>query len=260
MPLRGANIYLRCNYFIERTQPHLNMAIARPIRVLGLLAIGLWIFFLYQVFGPTKPPPPPKISMDKEPLLDRMLPIFSLAEDRMLITIKVTGEPDGAPLWRADQGYGPGAEGTNRINATLLSLVRNEEVDGMVQAMRDLERTWNSKFNYPWTFFNDVPFTEEFKRRTKAETKAECKYGECCRDSPRDGDIDSAHRIDSKGTLGSPLVDRRRAIPRISQDPQRKRHPIRRHEILPPDVQMEQRALLQTSCSSRDAILLASGA
>ena len=58
--------------------------------------------------------------------------------------------------------------------------MRNEEIDGMVQAMRDLERTWNSKFNYPWTFFNDVPFTEEFKRRTQAETKGECKYGERC--------------------------------------------------------------------------------
>ena len=43
--------------------------------------------------------------------------------------------------------------------------------------MRDLERTWNSKFNYPWTFFNDQPFTEEFKKRTQAETKAECRYG-----------------------------------------------------------------------------------
>jgi len=80
-------------------------------------------------------------------------------------------------LYRADKGYGPGAEGTMRINATLLSLVRNEEVDGIVQAMRDLERTWNSKFNYPWTFFNDKPFTEDFKKKTRAETKAECRYG-----------------------------------------------------------------------------------
>lgn len=47
----------------------------------------------------------------------------------------------------------------------------------MVQSMRDLEKTWNSKFNYPWTFFNDVPFTPEFKEKTQAETKAECRYG-----------------------------------------------------------------------------------
>ena len=47
----------------------------------------------------------------------------------------------------------------------------------MVQSMRDLERTWNSKFNYPWTFFNDEPFDDEFKRKTQAETKAKCFYG-----------------------------------------------------------------------------------
>jgi len=47
----------------------------------------------------------------------------------------------------------------------------------MVASMRDLERTWNSKFNYPWTFFNDKPFTEEFKRKTRAATKAKVNYG-----------------------------------------------------------------------------------
>ncbi len=47
----------------------------------------------------------------------------------------------------------------------------------MLQAMGDLERTWNHKFNYPWTFFNDVPFSDEFKTKTRAMTKAECNYG-----------------------------------------------------------------------------------
>jgi mannosyltransferase len=42
--------------------------------------------------------------------------------------------------------------------------------------MRELEKTWNHKFNYPWTFFNDVPFTKEFKIRTQAETSANCSY------------------------------------------------------------------------------------
>jgi len=94
----------------------------------------------------------------------------------VLTFFTATGEPEGL-LHRQEEGYGLGAEGTARINATLLSLVRNEEVDGMVQAMRDLERTWNHKFNYPWTFFNDVPFSEEFKKKTQAETKAVCNYG-----------------------------------------------------------------------------------
>ena len=46
----------------------------------------------------------------------------------------------------------------------------------MVQSMQDLERTWNHKFNYPWTFFNDEPFTEEFRKATQANTKAKCSY------------------------------------------------------------------------------------
>lgn len=56
-------------------------------------------------------------------------------------------------------------------------LVRNEELDQLIPTMEDLERTFNSKFNYPWTFLNDKPFTEEFKRRTSAVTKAKCIYG-----------------------------------------------------------------------------------
>ena len=62
-------------------------------------------------------------------------------------------------------------------NATLLALVRNSEADGMVQSMLDLEHMFNSKFNYPWTFLNDVPFDEEFKRKTRAATNAEITYG-----------------------------------------------------------------------------------
>jgi mannosyltransferase len=85
-----------------------------------------------------------------------------------------TGEPEG-PLWRAEN-YAPDSPNSDRINATLLSLVRNSEVRHMVMTMRDLERTWNHKFNYPWTFFNDVPFDDEFKRQTQAATKAKCHY------------------------------------------------------------------------------------
>lgn len=62
-------------------------------------------------------------------------------------------------------------------NATLLALVRNSETDAMVQSILDLERMFNSKFNYPWTFLNNVPFDEEFKRKTRAATKAEISYG-----------------------------------------------------------------------------------
>jgi len=52
----------------------------------------------------------------------------------------------------------------------------------MLQSMRDLERTWNHKFNYPWLFLNDEPFTEEFKKAIRGATKAEVKFGKAyCR-------------------------------------------------------------------------------
>lgn len=87
-----------------------------------------------------------------------------------------TGEPP-EPLHRV-QGSNYDADNPNsdRINATLLSLVRNKELGDLVQSMQELERTWNHKFNYPWTFINDVPFSEEFKTVTRQQTKAEIRY------------------------------------------------------------------------------------
>jgi hypothetical protein len=112
-------------------------------------------------------------------------------------------------LHRVEEGYEPGP-GSVRINATILSLVRNSELQAMVQSMRDLERTWNHKFNYPWTFFNDVPFTEQFKKMTQAETKAECRYGKRWkiwnRVERRGAD---KFRTYTNGALGDPVVDQR---------------------------------------------------
>lgn len=72
--------------------------------------------------------------------------------------------------------YAPNNPHSARLNATILSLVRNSELEEMLQSMHDLEITWNHKFNYPWTFFNDEPFTEEFKRRTRAATSAAVRF------------------------------------------------------------------------------------
>lgn len=86
--------------------------------------------------------------------------------------------------------------------------MRNEELEGMLQSMRDLERTWNHKFNYPWTFFNDVPFNEEFKRKTRAATNAECRYGmlvPCKARQPRSNR--SVLRGDPQGALESAVLD-----------------------------------------------------
>lgn len=47
--------------------------------------------------------------------------------------------------------------------AAIISLVRNEELDGILQSMRQLEYHWNRKYQYPWIFFNEKPFSDEFK-------------------------------------------------------------------------------------------------
>lgn len=67
---------------------------------------------------------------------------------------------------------------TPRANAALISLVRNSELEGIISSMRYMEKSFNSKFNYPWVFFNDVEFTQEFKDKTQAETNAPCTYGQ----------------------------------------------------------------------------------
>lgn len=52
---------------------------------------------------------------------------------------------------------------SNRPRAALISLVRNSELEGIMQSMRQLEFHWNRKYQYPWIFFNDEPFSDEFK-------------------------------------------------------------------------------------------------
>ncbi|KAI0338771.1 glycosyltransferase family 15 protein [Trametopsis cervina] len=54
---------------------------------------------------------------------------------------------------------------TRRANATLLMLARNSDADSALRSVRELEDRFNHQYNYPWTFLNDEPFTEEFKTR-----------------------------------------------------------------------------------------------
>lgn len=42
--------------------------------------------------------------------------------------------------------------------------------------MIQLEARWNYKYQYPWIFFNDEPFTPEFIASTKNLTNADCFY------------------------------------------------------------------------------------
>ncbi|KAF1991205.1 glycosyltransferase family 15 protein [Aulographum hederae CBS 113979] len=133
------------------------MAFSKPFRFgAGILTIALCLFVIHSFTSTSSDST--ILNFEKDPNLE------------------LTGEPP-EPLRRIKgDNYAPDNPKSDRVNATILSLVRNEELVQLLQSMRDLERTWNSKFNYPWTFINDVPFTEEFKKKTRAATKAEIRY------------------------------------------------------------------------------------
>ena len=43
-------------------------------------------------------------------------------------------------------------------------LARNSDVDSAVRSVRELEDRFNRRAQYPWTFLNEVPFSDEFKK------------------------------------------------------------------------------------------------
>jgi len=56
----------------------------------------------------------------------------------------------------------PIQEGT--VNAVMLMLSRNSELEGAVSSVKQLEEKFNRRYHYPWVFLNEEPFTEEFKQ------------------------------------------------------------------------------------------------
>lgn len=75
-------------------------------------------------------------------------------------------EADQRPLWRRlllSNPYRLIYPISPRPKAAIISLVRNEELQGIMQSMRQLELRWNWKYRYPWIFFSETGFSEEFK-------------------------------------------------------------------------------------------------
>ncbi|ORX63638.1 glycosyl transferase [Linderina pennispora] len=68
--------------------------------------------------------------------------------------------------------------GQKPVKAALVALVRNTDLLGMRQTIRQIEDRFNSRFNYPYIFLNDVPFTEEFKAGVRILTSANVSFGE----------------------------------------------------------------------------------
>lgn len=65
----------------------------------------------------------------------------------------------------------------HRANATLVMLARNSDLNGVISSVEQLEARFNRKFNYPWVFLNDEPFSTDFKRRVSVLTDADVSFG-----------------------------------------------------------------------------------
>jgi len=72
----------------------------------------------------------------------------------------------------------PGASPHPRENATFVMLARNSDVEGAVNAVREMEDRFNHNFNYPWVFLNDQPFTDDFKRRVSNLVSGPAHFGQ----------------------------------------------------------------------------------
>ncbi|KAJ1907174.1 hypothetical protein IWQ60_011914 [Tieghemiomyces parasiticus] len=66
---------------------------------------------------------------------------------------------------------------TKRAKACFVILVRNSDIHDLRATMRELEDRFNHKFNYPYVFLNNEPFSDEFKDLTSTATSANTSYG-----------------------------------------------------------------------------------
>ncbi|VZI17888.1 unnamed protein product [Fusarium fujikuroi] len=77
------------------------------------------------------------------------------------------------PGWSNLQGTAPGP----RMNATFVTLARNQDVWEIAESIRQVEDRFNRRYNYDWVFLNDKPFDEQFKKVTTSLCSGKTHYG-----------------------------------------------------------------------------------
>lgn len=61
-------------------------------------------------------------------------------------------------------------------NDIILSLVRNEELNNMLQSIAEFEERFNANYHYDWWFLNNVPFTTEFMESVEEVVSGRTKF------------------------------------------------------------------------------------
>jgi mannosyltransferase len=56
-------------------------------------------------------------------------------------------------------------------------LARNQELEGVIQSMRSIERHFNRWFHYPYVFLNDGEFNETFRELVQRYASGTVEFG-----------------------------------------------------------------------------------
>lgn len=67
----------------------------------------------------------------------------------------------------------PVLNGSARASAALVVLARNSDVADAVQSVKNVQEQFNRHFGYPWVFFNDKPWSNEFVTRVTKAVEAD---------------------------------------------------------------------------------------
>ncbi|KAG0170528.1 alpha 1,2-mannosyltransferase 2.4.1, partial [Apophysomyces sp. BC1015] len=109
--------------------------------------------------------------------------VLAMVEDRSTEPRQVAAnfsyerKPLNVSLPEQEREYARLIDPTNRVKGAFVVLARNKELYSLRSSMRYLEDRFNHKFNYPWIFLNDKPFTQDFIDMTSQMTSAETHYG-----------------------------------------------------------------------------------
>ncbi|GMM37626.1 hypothetical protein DASC09_049510 [Saccharomycopsis crataegensis] len=130
----------------------------RIIVLLGILA--LVSFSVYQFGGPSNSTIQIVESGVKQP---------SEEEEYINDSIKELDEELGVELQETVFDY-------ERSNATFFTLARNDDLKGILSAIRSVEERFNHNYHYDWVFANDETFTQEFIQLTSGAVSGNPTY------------------------------------------------------------------------------------
>ncbi|KAJ2413204.1 hypothetical protein GGI10_003206 [Coemansia sp. RSA 2530] len=108
-------------------------------------------------------------------VLDEMQGPWSSAKGQDM-SLPVSEYATASPVYSTGNATVNGDDNT-LLRAAMVALVRNSEMDGIRATIRQVDDRFNREFGYPYILLNDEDFTDEFKDKVQAITKAKVYFG-----------------------------------------------------------------------------------